>query len=361
MTHSPIHAPHVHTPLHTRKMMEWVMLALVPATVFGFWLYGWPAFNIWLLALCSALLAEALALFLRGHFNKNTLLDGSAILTGWLLALSLPPWAPWWLIVIGTTFAILIGKQVFGGLGQNVFNPAMMARVMLLISFPVEMTTWVTPTVSHALPGFWESLAITWHGIIPPDMVSSASLLGHVKTEFTKGTDLTTALQGYDISSMQAMWGWRAGSLGETSDFLLILGGGALMVSGVITWHIPVSMLMGTLVPAFLMHALNPTYYAGPFYHVLQGGLLLGAFFIATDPVTSPNTTTGQILFGLGCGVLTYIIRTWGNYPEGVAFAVLLMNAATPTIDHYIRPRIYGRNSKGDVLLPKTDRTRNTP
>lgn len=360
MTNPSVHSPHIHAPMHTGQMMGNVMLALMPATLFSFWLYGWPAVNVWLLSLISALLAEAFALFLRGNQVGATLLDGSAVLTGWLLALSLPPWAPWWLVVIGTTFAILIGKQVFGGLGQNVFNPAMMARVMLLVSFPVEMTAWVTPVdfVHHPSPGFLESLAITWNG--PPiDTFSGASLLGYVKTEFAKGVHFAAALKTYGAPT-QTLWGWRTGSLGETSALLLVLGGSALIVRRVITWHIPLSMLVGATFPALLMHHFNPNDYAGPLYHLLQGGLLLGAFFIATDPVTSPNTSMGQIVFGLGCGLLTYIIRTWGNYPEGVAFAVLFMNAATPTIDHYIRPRIYGRNSKGEVVLPKLTRTKGT-
>jgi electron transport complex protein RnfD len=349
----PTHAPHIHSPSHIGQIMNSVMLALVPATLLGFWLYGWPAVNLWLVCVLAALVTEALSLYLRGLTIRSTLMDGSAMLTAWLLALSLPPWAPWWIAIIGAIFAVLVGKQVFGGLGQNVFNPAMIARVVLLISFPVEMTTWIGPIPlgSEHAPSFLESLAITFSGGTSFDAVTSASLLGHVKAEFNRGIELQAALTGY-FTPYQSIWGWHSGSLGETSAVLLLLGGIGLIVKRIITWHIPIAMLLGVLLPATLMHALNPDHYLGFGPHLLHGGLILGAFFIATDPVTSPNTTIGQWIFGCGCGLLTYIIRTWGNYPEGVAFAVLIMNATTPVIDHYFRPRIYGRNRKGEALLP---------
>jgi RnfABCDGE-type electron transport complex D subunit len=174
-------------------------------------------------------------------------------------------------------------------------------------------------------------------------------LLGHVKTEFTRGIGLDQALVGY-YAPLDALWGSRAGSLGETAALLLLLGGVFLIARRIITWHAPVAMLLGVAVPALIFNAINANHYAGPMYHLLSGGLMLGAFFIITDPVTSPNTTTGQFIFGLGCGLLTWIIRTWGGYPEGVAFAVLLMNAVSPLIDQYVKPRIYGRDRKGVSL-----------
>src|SRR5512139_1044823 len=180
------HAPHAHAPMTVGQVMATVMLALVPATLYGFWLYGWPAVFLWTVAMGTALLAEAAALFLQGRSAKPVLLDGSAALTAWLLAVSLPPFAPWWVAAIGSAFAVVIGKQVFGGLGQNVFNPAMAARVMLLISFPLEMTTWAAPSQA---PGLLESLRITFFSQ-PIDGMTSASLLGHVKTEFTRGVTL---------------------------------------------------------------------------------------------------------------------------------------------------------------------------
>jgi RnfABCDGE-type electron transport complex D subunit len=278
-------------------------------------------------------------------------MDGSGILTAWLLAVSLPPFAPWWIAVLGSLFAVIIGKQVFGGLGQNVFNPAMAARVMLLISFPLEMTSWVAPAPlgsAHA-PGLLDSLRITFLSQ-PLDGMASASLLGHVKTEFTRGVGLDQALVGY-YAPFDALVGSRAGSMGETAAVLLLAGGLFLIARRIITWHAPVAMLLGVVVPALIFNSINPNHYAGPMYHLLSGGLMLGAFFIITDPVTSPNTTTGQIIFGFGCGLMTWLIRTWGGYPEGVAFAVMIMNTVTPLIDQYVKPRIYGRDRKG-VALP---------
>lgn len=344
------HAPHAHAPVSIGKVMATVMLCLVPATLYGFWVYGWPAIFIWTVTIVSALLAEALVLQIQRKPVRATLFDGSAMLTAWLLAMSLPPFAPWWLAAVGAVFAVLVAKQIYGGLGQNVFNPAMAARVMLLISFPVEMTMWASPTPlfsTHA-PGFEMGLGITFgHG--QWDAIASASVLGHAKTEFTRGNDLFHSLPGF-FSFHDAIAGYRAGSLGETASLLILAGGIVLMMRRIITWHIPAGMLLGVAVPALIGHAVNPARYLDVFTHLLSGGLILGAFFIATDPVTSPNSTAGQFVFGLGCGLMTWIIRTWGGYPEGVAFAVMLMNAATPVIDRYMRPRIYGRDRRGRAL-----------
>lgn len=347
---SAVHAPHAHAPVSVNGIMGAVMLALVPATLFGFWLYGWPALYLWLTALAAAALGEALALRLMGRPVWATLRDGSALLTGWLLALTLPPWAPWWIAALGSMFAVVAVKQVFGGLGQNVFNPAMAARVMLLISFPLEMTAWVAPTplTSPQAPGPLEALSITFAGATL-DAVSSASLLGHVKTELGRGVDLSASLP--EVYAAQAqLWGQRIGSLGETSALLLMLGGLYLLARGVITWQAPAATLLGVALPAAVAHALDPAHYLGAVPHLLSGGLVLAAFFIVTDPVTSPNTALGQVLFGLGVGLLTWLIRTFGGYPEGLGFAVLLMNAATPVIDRYVRPRIFGRDRRGRAL-----------
>ena len=344
------HSPHAHAPNSIGKVMGTVLLALTPATLFGFWLYGWPAIDLWAVSLIAAIVGEAFAVSLQGRAVRPVLMDGSGILTAWLLAISLPPFAPWWIAALGSLFAVVISKQVFGGLGQNPFNPAMAARVMLLISFPLEMTIWVSPAPldsAHA-PGWLQSLHITFLSQ-PMDGMASASLLGHVKTEFTRGSGLDQALAGY-YAPLDAMWGSRAGSLGETAAILILLGGLFLIARRIITWHAPAAILLGVAVPALIFNAINANHYAGPMYHLLSGGLMLGAFFIVTDPVTSPNTATGQFVFGLGCGLLTWIIRTWGGYPEGVAFAVMLMNAATPLIDYYVKPRIYGRDRKGVSL-----------
>ncbi|MDD2700911.1 MAG: RnfABCDGE type electron transport complex subunit D [Sideroxydans sp.] len=347
------HSPHAHAPSSIGKVMLTVMLALAPATVFGFWLYGWPAINIWAVSLIAAILGEAFVIRIQQRAVKPVIMDGSGILTAWLLALSLPPYAPWWIAVLGSLFAVVVGKQIFGGLGQNVFNPAMAARVMLLISFPLEMTTWGIPSTLSSPNGLnlIEGLKITFLSQ-PLDGMASASLLGHVKTEFTRGIGLDQALTGY-FTPMDALSGLRVGSLGETAAVLILLGGLFLIARRIITWHAPVAMLLGVAVPALVFSFIDGNHYAGPMVHLLSGGVMLGAFFIITDPVTSPNTTTGQFIFGLGCGLLTWVIRTWGGYPEGVAFAVLLMNAATPLIDQYVKPRIYGRDRKGAALPAK--------
>lgn len=340
------HSPHAHAPVSISTVMATVLLALLPATLFGFWLYGWPAVEVWAISLLAAVLGEAVIVRMQGRKVRPVLMDGSGLLTAWLLALSLPPYAPWWIAVLGSLFAVIIGKQLFGGLGQNVFNPAMAARVMLLISFPLEMTTWAAPKQS---PGWLDSLHITFLSQ-PLDGMASASVLGHVKTEFSRGIGLDQSLAGY-YAPLDALWGSRVGSLGETAALLLLAGGVFLIARRIITWHAPVAMLIGVVAPATLFNLIDSNHYVGPMVHLLSGGLMLGAFFIITDPVTSPNTALGQAVFGFGCGLLTWVIRTWGGYPEGVAFAVLLMNAATPLIDQYIKPRIYGRDSKG-VALP---------
>ena len=342
------HSPHAHAPASIQKVMVTVMLALTPATLYGFWVFGWPAVNLWAVSIIAALLGEAFVIRIQQRAVRPVLLDGSGILTAWLLSLSLPPYAPWWIAVVGSLFAVVVGKQVFGGLGQNVFNPAMAARVMLLISFPLEMTTWVAPALH---PGFLDGLRITFLSQ-PVDGMASASLLGHVKTEFTRGIGLEQALTGY-YAPLDALWGNRVGSLGETAALLLLLGGVVLIARRIITWHAPLAMLLGVAAPAMLFNAIDANHYAGPMVHLLSGGVILGAFFIITDPVTSPNTALGQFVFGLACGVLTWVIRTWGGYPEGVAFAVMLMNAATPIIDQFIKPRIYGRDRKGTALPAK--------
>ena len=350
----PVSAPHTTTTLRVPRVMAIVMAALVPATAFGFWLYGWPAIYLWLVTVGAAALGEAFCLRLMNRPVLPVLHDGSAILTGWLLAVSLPPWAPWWIGAFGGLFATILGKQVFGGLGQNLFNPAMVARVALLISFPVQMTAWVAPLplFSAGAPGAIEGLHILLRGVPPAyDAVTSATSLGFAKTELSRGVNLLeSVLHAPSLSFV----GSRPGSLAETAGLLIGAGGVAMMFLRIITWHIPVAMLVGIALPAALLHAIDPARYLDAGTHLLSGGAMLGAFFIATDYVTSPNAPRGQLIFGFGCGVLTYIIRTFAGYPEGVAFAVMLMNALTPIIDTYFKPRIYGRDRKG-VPLPTTN------
>ncbi len=349
---TPVAGPYAHQPNHVGRIMGQVMLALLPATLFGLFMFGWPAIYLFVVTVVAAVIAEALCLAVAGKPVRPTLMDGSALLTGWLLALTLPPWAPWWIGVVGALLAIVVAKQVFGGIGQNPFNPAMVARVALLISFPVEMTTFVAPTslVDPAAPGALAALGISFGSGAAFDALSSATILGQVRTALGGDATLPQALAG-----QYAPWalarGDAPGSLGETSALLILLGGLWLLYQRIITWHIPVAML-GTLAAlATLFNLIDPLHYPGALYHLLSGAALLGAFFIATDLVTSPVTVRGQLLFGAGCGLLVYVIRTWSGYPEGVAFAVMLMNACTPLIDHYIKPRIYGRDRRGQPIV----------
>lgn len=348
---------HTGTNVTVQRIMWQVILAITPATALGLFCFGWPAVNLFIITILFAILFEAFCLRLAGKVAKSAILDGSALLTGWLVAMTLPPWAPWWIGVAGSGVAIILGKQVYGGLGQNLFNPAMLARVALLISFPIEMTTWanVAPINSSHAPNFSESWSITFSGLdtmAPIDAITGATTLGFVKTEFSQKHLLPDILADYSL--FFDFLGWTRGSLGETSALLLGLGGLWLIRQGVIKWHIPVSLLLTVTVLSGFFHLMDSHHYLTPLVHLNSGALMCVAFFIATDYVTSPNTPAGQLVFGMGCGLLIFVIRTWGAYPEGAGFAVLLMNAATPLIDHYIKPRIYGRYRNGKPLEPKT-------
>lgn len=338
----PNHAPHAHSGVKVSSIMATVMVALVPATLYGFYLFGWPTIWLWVMTVGACLVMEVACLRLAGKGGPKTLWDGSALLAGWLLALTLPPWAPWWIGVIGAFATIVVAKHAYGGLGQNPFNPAMVGRVALLISFPLPMTTWVKPAPLFAAgsPGPGEGLHIVLFGGQMPDALTSATLLGHVKTEATRGVDALHALASLGVEN--ASLGWHAGSLGETGTLLILAGGLYLLARRIITWHIPASLLAGVALPAAIAHGVAPESYLSASAHVTAGAAMLGAFFIATDLVTSPATPIGRLIFGFGCGLLTWVIRTFAGFPEGLAFAVLLMNAGVPLIDRYTRPRIYG-------------------
>ncbi len=356
MSQRPLSAPFTRAGLQINTIMRAVMLALVPGTAWGLFLFGWPALFLFVVTLLASLGFEGLCLKLAGKPVRATLADGSAALTGWLIALTLPPWAPWWIGVTGAFIGIVVGKQVFGGLGQNLFNPAMLARVALLVSFPLELTTWIAPApfLFADAPDFGTAWAITFKGLPPPDGMTGATLLGWIKTEWSQGRQVHTALLSGDYGLFKSLLGWTRGSLGETSALLFALGGFILLRKKLITWHIPAAMLGTVVVLSSVFTLADGQHYPGPLFHLASGSLMLGAFFIATDYVTSPNSQLGQLIFGAGCGLLVFVIRSWGGYPEGVAFAVLLMNSLTPLIDHYVRPRIYGRDRRGRPLeLPE--------
>ncbi|MBI5659187.1 MAG: RnfABCDGE type electron transport complex subunit D [Nitrosomonadales bacterium] len=342
--------PFAHGTSSVQKTMFLVLLALTPATVFNLYLFGWPAILLFAVTVGACVAVEAGCLALAGKPVKVTLADCSAILTGWLLAMSLPPWAPWWIGVLGAIFAIALAKHAFGGLGQNVFNPAMVGRTVMLISFPVAMTIWVAPhpLFSAGAPGLFEAFAITFGGNVP-DTMSAASALGHIKTELSRGIPVTQSMaQVPDLMDMTL--GYRAGSMGETSLLLILAGGLFLMAKRIISWHIPVSMMGSLFLIAALFHAIDPARFTSGTFHLVSGATFLGAFFIATDYVTSPVSKSGQLIFGIGVGLLTWSIRNFAGYPEGMAFAVLLMNSLSPIIDQYTRPRAFGRNRKGEPL-----------
>lgn len=348
--------PFAHAGSSVSRTMALVMLALVPATALDLYLFGWPAVFLFAVTIGACMAMEAFAIALGGGDVRAALGDGSAALTGWLLAMTLPPWAPWWTGVLGAVFAILLAKQVFGGLGRNLFNPAMVARVALLVSFPVALTTWVPPQplFSGTAPGVAQSVAITFGGQML-DGLTSATTLGHVKTELSRGIPVSESMgQLPDLLDMGL--GLRAGSLGETSAVLILAGGLFLLFRRIISWHIPVGMLASLFLIAALAHFLSPDRFAGGLFHLLSGGAVLGAFFIATDYVTSPVSKPGQLIFGIGCGLLTWVIRNFAGYPEGVAFAVLLMNSLTPIIDLYTRPRRFGRSRAGEPLAAQGEK-----
>ncbi|HVI51460.1 MAG TPA: RnfABCDGE type electron transport complex subunit D [Candidatus Sulfotelmatobacter sp.] len=349
--------PFTHAPTSVSLTMATVLAALVPATLFDAWLFGWPAIFMFLITVGSCVLMEAGCLILSNKPLKPSLTDGSVVLTGWLLAMSLPPWSPWWIGLLGSVFAVVLAKHLFGGLGQNVFNPAMVGRVALLVSFPLQMTSWVksAPLGSDGAPGFVEALGITFGHASGFDHVSAASALGYVKTELSRGVPVDASTQHLPgLSDM--LLGMHPGSFGETSAVLILAGGLLLLARRIISWHIPVS-LMGTLfVLGTLFHAVDPARYTDGLFHLVSGATFLGAFFIATDYVTSPVSKRGQLVYGFGVGLLTWIIRTFAGYPEGMAFAVLLMNALTPIIDHHIRPRVFGRTYKGEPLPLKGEK-----
>jgi len=331
-------SPHLPVSGSVSRMMGLVLLALLPGSLCATWLFGWGVpLNIALAGL-AAIAAEAAMLALRGRPVRPALQDGSALLSGVLLALALPPLVPWWIPVTGSVFAIVIAKQLYGGLGYNPFNPAMAGYVVLLISFPLELSLW---PVTGRLLDLQQTLLLVFSGSLPDtltlDAITMATPLDVVKTRLGLSETLT------EIQDSTA-FGSFAGAGWEWLNLWFLLGGLWLLQQKVIKWQIPAGMLAGLFLTALLFYALNPDIYASPLFHIFSGAAMLGAFFIATDPVSASTTPRGGLYFGFGIGVLTYVIRTWGGYPDGVAFAVLLMNMAAPTIDYYTRPRVFGHD-----------------
>jgi len=302
-------SPHLHKDESVARIMWLVVLSLVPSGVAGAFSFGWDALRVIILGIISALAAECV--FQVFTKRKVTILDGSAVLTGLLLAYNLPPKVPFWLPIVGSIFAVAIGKQVFGGLGQNIFNPALVGRVFLMASWPKYMTAFTKP--------------------LNYDAITSATPLALLK----EGKILE------NISYLDLFLGKRGGCIGEVCILALLLGAAFLLYKRYISWHIPIPYLITV---GLLTYVFGPKgLFSGDWlFHILSGGLILGAFFMATDYVTSPLTRKGQVIFGIGCGLITVVIRLWGGYPEGVSYAILMMNAAAPIIDRYTKTRIYG-------------------
>jgi electron transport complex protein RnfD len=331
-------SPHLPASGSVSRMMSFVLLALLPGSLCAAWLFGWGVLVNILLAGLAAITAEAVMLMARKRPVLPVLQDGSALLTGVLLALALPPLAPWWIPVIGSLFAIVIAKQLYGGLGYNPFNPAMAGYVVLLISFPRELSLW--PATGQVL-SLQDTLLLVFSGSLPDtltlDAITMATPLDAVKTRLGLSETLTEIRDS-------AVFGSFAGAGWEWLNLWFLLGGLWLLQQKIIKWQIPAGMLGGLFLTALLFYAWNPDIYPSPLFHLFSGAAMLGAFFIATDPVSASTTPRGRLYYGFGIGVLTYVIRTWGGYPDGVAFAVLLMNMAAPTIDYYTRPRVFGHD-----------------
>ena len=334
-------SPHVHADISVGKMMTRVLVALTPGAIAYTWFFGWGLLINIILGATTALTCEYIMLKLRDRDVSQFLFDGSAIVTTVLLSFCIPPLAPWWLIVIGVGFSIIIAKHLYGGLGYNPFNPAMIGYVVLLISFPQQMTVWLPPVITADLDiGFIASLKIVLFGIFPTglsiDAISAATPLDLIKTQL--GIDITIA----ETRQSNAIFGDFGGIGWEWIGNWIFLGGVWLIYKKVISWHIPVAMLGSLFTIALIFYLKDADHYASPMFHIFSGAAMLGAFFIATDPVSAATTPRGRIVYGIGIGILTYVIRVWGGYPDGVGFAVLLMNMAAPTIDYYTQPRVYG-------------------
>jgi len=322
-------SPHQQSPETTRKLMYGVVIALIPALAASIYYFGMGAVIVTLTSVLSCVAVE----YLIQRFIlkvKPSISDGSAVVTGLLLAFNVPSNLPVHIIVIGAIIAIGVAKMTFGGLGNNPFNPALVGRVFLLISFPVQMTSWPVPT------GFKTGYT---------DAVTGATPLG-LLSEGVKNGEAVSAIMEKIPSHMQMFYGRMGGSMGEVAAAALIIGGIYLIWKKIITWHIPVSIMVTVALFTGILWMADPAKFADPLFHLLTGGLMLGAIYMATDYGTSPMTHKGMIIYGIGIGTITVLIRTWGAYPEGVSFAVLIMNAFVPLLNMYIKPRRFGKEVK---------------
>lgn len=328
LTISP--SPHIHADTTIQRLMYGVIIALLPALAVSIFVFGFGALFVTLLSIVSCVIIEFL---ITKHLLKRepSIIDGSAVITGMLLAFNVPSNLPWWAVILGSLVAIGIGKSAFGGLGNNPFNPALVGRVFLLISFPVPMTSWPVPFESRM-----QFL----------DATTGATPLGFIKEGISAGHPLSELMSNIP-SYANMLLGGLGGSIGEVSALALLIGFAYMLWKKIVTWHTPVAMLGTIVILTGILWMINPERYADPVFHLLTGGVMLGAFFMATDYVTSPMTTRGMLLYGAGIGLLTVVIRTYGAYPEGVSFAILIMNAFVPLMNKYIKPKRFGIKKNG--------------
>lgn len=338
-------SPHLQPVGSVIRVMRRVLYALIPGIIAYVVFFGWGVMVNMVITLLVAFGAEAAMLALRRRPLRPFLTDGSALVTAVLLALALPPLTPWWLPTIAALFAIVVAKHLYGGLGYNPFNPAMVGYAIVLISFPQAMTAWLPPHLPgiHSL-SLLDNLRYTFLGHLPArlhlDALTMATPLDTLRTQLR--LDHTVG----EIMGSSRLFGQLAGIGWEWINLLYLAGGLWLLRRRVITWHIPTGMLGSIFVLALVFYLSGPAAHATPLFELFSGATMLGAFFIATDPVSAATTPRGRLLFGIGVGTLTYVIRTWGGYPDGVAFAVLLMNMAAPTIDYYTQPRVFGQGPR---------------
>lgn len=333
-----VSSPYVAPGNSLKGLMIQVIIALLPGTLAYVWFFGLGVIVNILLAVLLALVFEAGILGLRSKPVMPHLTDYSAVVSAWLFALCLPMHSPWWLIAVGIGFCMVAGKHLYGGLGFNPFNPAMVGYVVLLISFPKEMTTWYLPvSISGESLSLSDSIAYALGSadVQQWDSLTSATPLDQIKTALGQNIAIGEIRQS-------PIFGRFAGEGWEWIAFWWFIGGLWLLVTRTIRWHIPTSLLAGVLLLSLVFYLLEPETSTSPIFHLLSGAVIIGAFFIATDPVTAATTDRGRIVYGLLIGLLIYVIRVWGGYPDGVAFAVLLANMCVPLIDYYTQPRVYG-------------------
>ena len=340
-----ISSPHSHGPASLEKVMRQVAYALVPAIAVHAYLFGWGVLTNQAYMIICALLFEAGVLYLRKRPVMQTLNDGSALVTAMLLAFSLPPASQLWMIAVGAFSAIVIAKHLYGGLGFNPFNPAMVGYVVLLISFPAEMTQWLSPQqIADETLSLASTILYTLNGSLPDglsvDAITTATPLDHIKTGIGLNQPISDMRQSADV------FGYLSGNGWEITNTIILLGGLWMIFKGIIRWHVPVAMLLSLVVISGIFNLIDAERYSDPLFHLFSGGAMLGAFFIATDPVTCATSTKGRIIFGASIGLIIFIIRTWGGYPDANAFAVLLMNMFAPFIDYYTKPTVMGTRGK---------------